>query len=157
MACFPAIVKKQRFCRKNLQIRALRKLGGILLPYPKASQPLPPCSEGPWYRCWPVKRDNIAFAQILQEEKTDPVCVLGACPAHFLQVVFDMNDMNCLHCKMYIAWTWRGHCDPYACKQKITKDGSAVRVIYFVTVEGQFTRQAQAGRRRQVFEAKQEV
>ena len=35
--------KKWRFCRKNLQIRALRKLWGILLRSTKASQTLPPC------------------------------------------------------------------------------------------------------------------
>ena len=35
--------KKQCFCRTNLQIRALRKLWGILLRCTKASQPLPPC------------------------------------------------------------------------------------------------------------------
>ena len=34
------IVKKQCFCRKNLQIHALRKLWGIILRSPKASQPL---------------------------------------------------------------------------------------------------------------------
>ena len=60
-------------------------------------------------------------------------------------------------CTMNISWTMHGHCDPYACKQKITKDGSAVRIIYFVTVEGQFTSQAQAGRQRKVLEAKKIV
>ena len=34
--------KKQRFCRKNLKIRAPRKLSGIILRSPKASQPMPP-------------------------------------------------------------------------------------------------------------------
>ena len=34
--------KKLCFCRENLQIRALRKLGGILLCTLKARQPLPP-------------------------------------------------------------------------------------------------------------------
>ena len=34
--------KKQCFCRENLQIRALRKLWGIILRSPKASQLLPP-------------------------------------------------------------------------------------------------------------------
>ena len=34
--------KKQCFCCKNLQIRALRKLWGIILRSPKARQPLPP-------------------------------------------------------------------------------------------------------------------
>ena len=42
-----AIVKKQRFCRENLQIRALRKLWGIILRSPKASQLLPPWSPLP--------------------------------------------------------------------------------------------------------------
>ena len=35
--------KKRCFCCKNLQIRALQKLLGILLRSPKASQPLPHC------------------------------------------------------------------------------------------------------------------
>ena len=35
--------KKLCFCRENLQIRALRKIEGILLRSPKASQPLLPC------------------------------------------------------------------------------------------------------------------
>ena len=39
-----AIVKKRRFCRENLQIRALRKLWGNILRSPKASQLLPPCT-----------------------------------------------------------------------------------------------------------------
>ena len=37
--------KKQCFCRENLQIRALRKLWGIILRSPKASQLLPPRRE----------------------------------------------------------------------------------------------------------------
>ena len=42
IACFSSIVKTRK--HKNLQIRALRKLKGILLRSPKASQPLPPWS-----------------------------------------------------------------------------------------------------------------
>ena len=34
--------KKRRFCRENLQIRALRKLWGVILRSPKARQLLPP-------------------------------------------------------------------------------------------------------------------
>ena len=60
-------------------------------------------------------------------------------------------------CTMNISWTMHGHCDTYACKQKITKDGSAVRVIYFVTVEGQFTSQAQAVRQKKSTGSKTKV
>ena len=37
--------KKRRFCRENLQIRALRKLWGIILRSPKARQLLPPWAQ----------------------------------------------------------------------------------------------------------------
>ena len=49
--------KRQRFCRESLQIRALWKLGGILLRCTKASQPLPP-----WYEknyIWYISKTKI--------------------------------------------------------------------------------------------------
>ena len=49
IACFPSIVKKKCLFRQNLQILALRKLGGILLRSPKVSQPLLPC----WMNLFP--------------------------------------------------------------------------------------------------------
>ena len=42
---YSRICKKQRFCRKNLQICALRKLWWILRLCTKASQLLPPCGD----------------------------------------------------------------------------------------------------------------
>ena len=47
-----AIVKNNVFCRENLQIRALRKLWGIILRSPKASQLLPPCNGQNKFYAW---------------------------------------------------------------------------------------------------------
>ena len=55
IACFPSTVKNNVFVWQNLQILALRKLGGILLRSPKVSQPLLPCllrEIGSVERCW---------------------------------------------------------------------------------------------------------
>ena len=50
------------FCRENLQIRALRKLWGILLRSTKASQPLPPWWGKEWG--WKIRLIRLLLAGV---------------------------------------------------------------------------------------------